>query len=109
MDADGDVPAALAAITEGFSGAEIEQVVIAALYEAFFADRGLRKEDLVKCVQDTVALSVTQKEQIVQLREWAAKRAVLATAREDREQEPGGVPEKDFYAAQGGRIVDFEL
>ena len=97
----------LAEISEGFSGAEIEQVVIAALYEAFFADRGLTREDLFRAVKETVPLSVTQKEQILQLRSWAENRAVSATAREDRElvADESGAPR----AAQGGRIVDFSL
>lgn len=107
IDPDSGVCGELAAMTDGFSGAEIEQAVVAALYEAFFADRGLRREDLVKCVRETVPLSVTQKEQILELRKWAETRAVLATAREDRElvQDDGGTPR----TAQGGRIVDFEL
>lgn len=107
IDPDSGVCGELAGMTEGFSGAEIEQAVVAALYEAFFADRGLRREDLVKCVRETVPLSVTQKEQILELRKWAETRAVLATAREDRElvQDDGGTPR----TAQGGRIVDFEL
>ena len=50
---------------------------------------------------------MTQKEQILNLRQWAATRAVLATAKEDREvladAGSGAVP------AQGGRIVDFDL
>ena len=92
----------LGSLTEGFSGAEIEQAVIAGLYEAFFQDRGLRYEDLQKSIRETVPLSVLQKEQIKSLKEWAASRAVLATAREDREEKsPGG-------SSQGGRIVDFE-
>lgn len=97
----------LAVLSEGFSGAEIEQVVIAALYEAFFAERGLTREDLIRAVQETVPLSVTQKEQIMQLRSWAENRAVSATAREDRElvTDESGAPR----AAQGGRIVDFSL
>ena len=97
----------LAELADGFSGAEIEQAVIAALYEAFFAGRGLCREGLVKSIQETVPLSVTQKEQILNLRQWAATRAVLATAKEDREvladAGSGAVP------AQGGRIVDFDL
>ncbi len=97
----------LAAVSEGFSGAEIEQAVIAALYEAFFADRGLTREDLFRAIRETVPLSVTQKEQILQLRSWAENRAVSATAREDREllADESGAPR----AAQGGRIVDFDL
>lgn len=101
-----NITAELAAASEGFSGAEIEQAVVAALYEAFFADRGLRREDLLKCIGETVPLSVTQKEQILSLREWATTRAVLATAREDRENTEK--PSKSF-TAQGGRIVDFDL
>lgn len=100
--------AELAACTEGFSGAEIEQAVISALYEAFYADRGLTKEDLLRSISDTVPLSVTQKEHIASLRNWAQTRAVLATAREDRE-----VASVEAVASQsgiqGGRIVDFEL
>ena len=95
----------LSAMTEGFSGAELEQMVISALYEAFFAGRGLKKEDLYKTISDTVPLSVTQKEQIAELREWAKTRAVLATAREDRELQKTNAA---TVISQGGRIVDFD-
>ena len=94
----------LAGLTEGFSGAEIEQTVIAGLYEAFFNDRGLELEDLKKSIRDTVPLSVLQKEQIKALKEWAGNRAVLATAREDREEAAPG----SERIMQGGRIVDFD-
>lgn len=107
IDLDSGLCRELAELADGFSGAEIEQAVIAALYEAFFAGRGLCREDLIKSIQETVPLSVTQKEQILNLRQWASTRAVLATAKEDREvladAGSGAVP------AQGGRIVDFEL
>ncbi len=98
----------LAAQSEGFSGAEIEQAVISALYEAFFADRGLRREDLLKSLRETVPLSVTQRESILQLRQWAAERAVLATAKEDREVAAAD-DRSEPRPSQGGRIVDFEM
>ena len=98
----------LAAQSEGFSGAEIEQAVISALYEAFFADRGLRREDLLKSLRETVPLSVTQRENILQLRQWAAERAVLATAKEDREVAAAD-DRSEPHPSQGGRIVDFEM
>ncbi len=108
IDLDSGLCRELAELAEGFSGAEIEQAVIAALYEAFFAGRGLCREDLIKSIRETVPLSVTQKEQILSLRQWAATRAVLATAKEDREvlvdSGSGGT-----LPAQGGRIVDFDL
>ena len=109
---EGPVSSELAALSEGFSGAEIEQAVISAMYEAFFGDRGLTDEDLKKSIRETVPLSVTQAEQIRELREWAATRAVLATAREDREAAPSGAPAGPDGSlqsgVQGGRIVDFD-
>lgn len=103
VSADPDTLSTLSSLTEGFSGAEIEQVVISALYEAFFNNRGLVVDDLLKSIRETVPLSVLQKEQLRKLKEWAANRAVLATARRDRDTSGS-----DISAAQGGRIVDFD-
>lgn len=105
-----DICEELASLSEGFSGAEIEQAVIASLYDAFYADRGLTREDLIRSIRDTVPLSVTQREQLTTLRTWAEKRAVLATAREDREANV--LEDTDFGyrpGKQGGRLVDFDL
>lgn len=100
----------LANASVGYVGAEIEQIVIAAMYEAFYADRGLRKEDVLKAIKETVPLSSTQREQILALREWAKERAVLATAVEDRGSvAPDDGNDGDFVNHQGGRIVDFDL
>ena len=99
----------LACLSKGFSGAEIEQVVISALYDAFYGDRGVSREDLIRNIQDTVPLSVTQQEQLVALRTWAEKRAVLATAREDREEDLNLNNSTDRASKQGGRLVDFDL
>lgn len=102
----------LSNLSVGYVGAEIEQIVISAMYEAFYADRGLRKEDIIKAISETVPLSSTQREQILELRAWAKERAVLATAVEDREAESASVGEDDgkgFANTQGGRIVDFDL
>ncbi|MGN0527646.1 MAG: AAA family ATPase [Eubacterium sp.] len=100
----------LAQMTAGYVGAEIEQITVSAMYEAFYQQRGLRKDDIVKVIRETVPISSTQREQILSLREWAKDRAVLATAVEDRESddaEPGD--DSDFVNRQGGRIVDFDL
>lgn len=102
----------LADLTIGYVGAEIEQIVISAMYEAFYKDRGLRKEDIIKAIKETVPLSNTQKEQIVKLRTWAKDRAVLATAMEDREKDSSSEENSEngrFANSQGGRIVDFDL
>lgn len=103
----------LAAQSVGYVGAEIEQIVISAMYEAFYANRGLRQTDIEKAIRDTVPLSATQREQILELRAWAKDRAVLATAVEDRESDSDASAQEDggngFVHSQGGRIVDFDL
>lgn len=109
VSGDSGICGELAALAEGFSGAEIEQAVVSSLYEAFYADRGLTREDLLRGIRDTVPLSVTQREQLTSLRNWAEKRAVLATAREDREELPVSSGSGNTPGRQGGRLVDFDL
>ncbi|RMF84783.1 MAG: AAA family ATPase [Nitrospinota bacterium] len=65
----------LAASTEEFSGSEIEQVIISALYDAFDAQRELTTEDLLANITDMIPLSRTMEEEINALREWAHARA----------------------------------
>ncbi len=67
--------AALAAKTEHFSGAELEQVVVSALYRAFGAGRNLDGDDLVRAAADTVPLYRTYEERVKALRAWAKGRA----------------------------------
>ncbi len=99
----------LASMTEGFIGAEIEQVVISALYEAFFENRALTFNDLEKTIKNTVPLSTTQKEQILALRAWANVRAVAATKKEDLTsyKESPQNDSKDVAKTRGGRALDF--
>jgi len=99
----------LAEISEGFTGAEIEQAVISGLFEAFAEDRSIRVDDFVRAIRTTVPLSVTQAEQIRGIREWANVRAVAATRQEDRVEYAGKVEgaEDDIRATRGGRTVDF--
>ncbi len=70
--------AKLAAACEGFSGAEIEQVIVAGLYTAFSAKRQLTTEILIAEIQGTQPLSVTRAEEVQAIREWAKTRAVSA-------------------------------
>jgi SpoVK/Ycf46/Vps4 family AAA+-type ATPase len=71
--------AGLSRETEGFSGAEIEQAIISALYDAFDAGGDLSNEDLLRNIRETVPLSQTMKEQITALRNWARTHARLAS------------------------------
>lgn len=95
--------------TEGFTGAEIEQIVISALYEAFFENRELLVSDLKSVITNMVPLSVTQKEQIKQLRDWANVRAVAATSKDalaDYSTETVSTND-DISHSRGGRTIDF--
>jgi hypothetical protein len=62
----------------GFSGAELEQVVVAALHRAFKLEREPTDADLRHSARDVVPLSRTYAEQIKELREWARGRARTA-------------------------------
>ncbi len=69
----------LSEATPKFSGAEIEQVVIAALFEAFAAGREVAMSDLLDAVRETVPLAVTMDQRIKNLRDWARDRTRPAT------------------------------
>ncbi|MFN7132486.1 MAG: AAA family ATPase [Myxococcales bacterium] len=64
----------LAHLAEHFSGAEIEQAVIAALYDAFGEGAELEQRHLEKALQETVPLATTMREEIGRLRAWAGTR-----------------------------------
>jgi AAA+ superfamily predicted ATPase len=68
----------LAAATPGFSGAELEQVVVSALYSAFARGNELNDECLYEEIARTVPLSVTAREKVEALRTWADGRTVAA-------------------------------
>ena len=77
-DAAGFDLAKLSGASAGFSGAEIEQVIVAALYTAFNAKQQLNTEILLAEIQATQPLSVTRAEEVQSIREWAKTRAVPA-------------------------------
>ena len=69
---------ALAEASEGFSGAEIEQAIVSALYAAH-ADRAPVDEARVLAeLRGTRPLSVLMAEQVEGLRDWARTRTVPA-------------------------------
>ena len=71
----------LAKVSEGFSGAEIEQAIVAAMYEAFAQDeRPFTQLDIIAAIKATLPLSRTMTEQVSALRDWARQRARPASA-----------------------------
>lgn len=67
--------ASLAKAAEGFSGAEIEQAIISAMHDSFFAGRDVVTEDILASIRETIPLSTTMRERIADLRTWARTRA----------------------------------
>ncbi|MBD2083334.1 AAA family ATPase [Leptolyngbya sp. FACHB-17] len=70
----------LANVCDGFSGAEIEQALVAAMYEAFAQDREFTQLDIIAASRATLPLSKTMTEQVTALRDWARQRARPAAA-----------------------------
>jgi AAA+ superfamily predicted ATPase len=67
--------ACLAETSRDFSGAEIEEAIISALYDAFYARHELSTADIQEALTQTVPLAKTMDEQISNLRAWAEGRA----------------------------------
>lgn len=70
----------LAKVSDGFSGAEIEQALIAAMYEAFAQEREFTQLDIIAAIKSTLPLSRTMTEQVTALRDWARQRARPASS-----------------------------
>ena len=58
--------------TAGFSGAELEQVVIEAMHQAFSEQREFGESDLISAAAQLVPLSRTAREQLEALQQWAS-------------------------------------
>lgn len=70
--------AQLAAASAGFSGAEVEQAVVSALYAAQARQCAVDQALLLATLQQTAPLSVVMAEELAALRAWAAERTVHA-------------------------------
>ena len=81
--------AMLARASDGFSGAEIEEAIISALFDAFSGQVELSTELIHKSMAETVPLSKTMNEEMSRLRNWASGRARPASTRQVRIKEEG--------------------
>lgn len=80
--------AALAAATKDFSGAEIQEAINSALYDAFYEKNDITTASILAALGQTVPLARTMDEQIGRLRSWAEGRARNASI--PREAQPAG-------------------
>jgi SpoVK/Ycf46/Vps4 family AAA+-type ATPase len=67
----------LAEHTEGFSGAELEQLIVSALYECMASKSQISTDMLLQLAAETRPLSVLMREKILALRQWSQGRTVL--------------------------------
>lgn len=67
---------ALAKATTGFSGAEIEQAVVAALYTAYASGQTIGTRHVAMEIKQTKPLSIVMQEHVAALRQWADGRTV---------------------------------
>ncbi len=94
---------ALAEASHGMSGAEIEECVISAMYEVFPQDRDITTAAIMKAMKQTVPLSVTMKENIDELRQWAHHRARMASAPLEDTSPAAAMTRGDEAPAEGSR------
>jgi hypothetical protein len=83
---------ALAEASQNFSGAEIEEAINSALYDAFYDKQDIRTEHVLNSVTQTVPLAKTMDEQIHRLRHWAEGRARHASV----PKQSGELQQRDF-------------
>lgn len=61
----------LSRLTPAFSGAEIKQLIIEAMYQAFSEGREFKTQDIIKEIDKSVPLAKLQQESIQKLQAWA--------------------------------------
>lgn len=66
----------LALESEGFSGSEIEQIVVSVMYSCHASKEPVDTDKVMNEIRQTRPLSVVMSEQIAQLRHWASQRTV---------------------------------
>jgi SpoVK/Ycf46/Vps4 family AAA+-type ATPase len=95
----------LARESNGFVGAELEQVIIDGMYVGFNQNREFSSDDVSRAIRNLVPLSITQRETIQQLREFLHEgRAQSASFRELTEAEQQSVPLQLELGPNGWRI-----
>ncbi len=68
----------LVEVSDGFSGAEIEQAIVSARHEMSSTKKRLDTAALIRQIEESPPLSVTMAERMMALRAWAAGRCVPA-------------------------------
>lgn len=64
--------------SDGYTGAEIEQALVSAIYASSAREEALSSAHILEAIHGTRPMSVIMSEQITALRTWAKERAVMA-------------------------------
>ena len=72
----------LAQISNGFNGAEIEEAIITAMYDAFDLDDKFTEEHIKGAIQSTTPLSIIRKEEMDRMREWQKQHHIRSASSE---------------------------
>ena len=67
--------------TEGYTGAEIEEIIKEALFQSFYEGRDLEDNDVTTAISNVIPLSKTMGENLKTLRHWAKYKAKFASSR----------------------------
>ena len=78
LPTDGVDLAHIAQLSDGFSGAELEQLIVSAVYASYAENSRIDTELLEQQVAATRPLSVLMAEKLQHLRQWASGRTVPA-------------------------------
>ncbi len=86
----------LVAGSRGFSGSEIEQAIVSALYDAFMDGQDINTSYVLHSLEEIIPLSYTMKEAIDGMREWAKSRARRASPEDESAKEKADVRELEI-------------
>ena len=73
----------LAQITDSFSGAEIRQAIIEAMYQAFSEKREFTTTDIKNAIKDSIPLANIENDQMLKLKKWATSGRIRLASTKD--------------------------
>nr|YP_010277193.1 Ycf46 [Thalassionema nitzschioides]UHY40716.1 Ycf46 [Thalassionema nitzschioides] len=73
----------LAELTDSFSGAEIRQVIIEAMYQAFYENREFNTNDIQLAILELIPLANIENKQMLKLKNWAASGQIRLASKKD--------------------------
>ena len=75
----------LAKLSQGYNGAEIEEAIKDALYNAFDNDEDITAKYLQQTIENTTPIPYIRKEEMLAMRQWAILHNVRSASSDDRE------------------------